>query len=203
MDPHGPTIVSRCPTAVIADKIKHIHFQKAFYHKHPALMQPVCTTVSTPCHTGQGLAGHPRCVNMGNNYGKTRLYTPIHSKTTALPLCARHHSTQRDRSSLRAEVKNLLEKGAVEIVPPAQSKSGLYRRYFLVPPPKKKKKTLWPATYSRSQTPELRPDERSFRMITLKPILPHICGVIHKSPGRPRLEATLHAGQRSSCVGSE
>ncbi len=30
-----------------------------------------------------------------------------------------------------------------------------------------------------------------------------IRGVIHKSPGRPRLEATLHAGERPSCVGSE
>ncbi len=28
MDPHGPTIAPRCPNAVIADKIKHIHFQK-------------------------------------------------------------------------------------------------------------------------------------------------------------------------------
>ncbi len=28
-------------------------------------------------------------------------------------------------------------------------------------------------------------------------------GVIHKSPGRPHLEATLHAGERPSCVGSE
>ncbi len=28
-------------------------------------------------------------------------------------------------------------------------------------------------------------------------------GVIHKSPGRPRLEATLYAGERLSCVGSE
>ncbi len=28
-------------------------------------------------------------------------------------------------------------------------------------------------------------------------------GVIHKSPGRPRLEATLHAGERPSCVGPE
>ncbi len=28
MDPHRPTIAPRCPTAVIADKIKHIHFQK-------------------------------------------------------------------------------------------------------------------------------------------------------------------------------
>ncbi len=28
-------------------------------------------------------------------------------------------------------------------------------------------------------------------------------GVIHKSPGRPCLEATLHAGERPACVGSE
>ncbi len=51
MYPHGPTIEPRCPTAVIADKIKHTHFQKESknlffaYHKHPALMQPVCTAI--------------------------------------------------------------------------------------------------------------------------------------------------------------
>ncbi len=28
-------------------------------------------------------------------------------------------------------------------------------------------------------------------------------GVIHKSPGQPRLEVTLHAGERPSCVGPE
>ncbi len=30
-----------------------------------------------------------------------------------------------------------------------------------------------------------------------------VLGVIHKSPGRPRFEATLHAGEQPSCVGSE
>ncbi len=30
-----------------------------------------------------------------------------------------------------------------------------------------------------------------------------ICGVIHKSPGRPLLEVTLHDGERPSCVGLE
>ncbi len=54
MYPHGPTIVPRCLSAVIADKIKHKFSkreQKSFsaYHKRPALMQPVCTAVSTPC----------------------------------------------------------------------------------------------------------------------------------------------------------
>ncbi len=28
MDPHGPTIAPRCPAAVVADKMKHIDFQK-------------------------------------------------------------------------------------------------------------------------------------------------------------------------------
>ncbi len=31
----------------------------------------------------------------------------------------------------------------------------------------------------------------------------HVCGVIHKTPGRSRLEVTLHAGERPSCVGTE
>ncbi len=33
--------------------------------------------------------------------------------------------------------------------------------------------------------------------------LQQVCGVIHKSPGRPHLKATLHAGERPSCVGSD
>ncbi len=48
---------------------------------------------------GRGLAGHPRCVSVGNDYGKTRLCSSIRSKTTALPRCAHHHSAQRGRPS--------------------------------------------------------------------------------------------------------
>ncbi len=50
---------------------------------------------------------------------------------------------------------NLLVKGAIEIIPPAQSESGFYSHYFLVP-----KKRRWPATDSRSQTPESRPGKK-------------------------------------------
>ncbi len=72
MDPHGPTIAPMCPTDVIADKIKHTFSKRELnyffaYYKHPALMQPVCTTVTTPCHAGRGLADHPRCVSVGND----------------------------------------------------------------------------------------------------------------------------------------
>ncbi len=76
---------------------------------------------------------------------------------TDLALRATKATTQaigRSMSSC-AEVMNLLEKGAIENIPPAQSKSGFYSPYFLVP-----KKRWRLATYSRFQTPELCPDEK-------------------------------------------
>ncbi len=36
-------------------------------------------------------------------------------------------------NTVRHEVMHMLVKGAIEIVPPAQSESGFYSRYFLVP----------------------------------------------------------------------
>ncbi len=51
------------------------------------------------CCVGLELADLPRCVNVGNDYGKSRLYTPFRSKTTALPQCSRNHSAQQERSS--------------------------------------------------------------------------------------------------------
>ncbi len=57
---------------------------------------------------------------------------------------------------------NLLEKGAIEIVPPAQSDSGFYSRYFLVPI-----LDLRLLNYALMK--------RLFRMITLKQILLQIC----------------------------
>ncbi len=65
---------------------------------------------------------------------------------------------------------NLLEKGAIEIVPPAQSDSGFYSRYFLVP---KKDGSLRPILDLRLLNYALM--KRLFRMITLKQILLQIC----------------------------
>ncbi len=117
-------------------------------------MQPVCTAVSTPCHGGRGLAGHPRCVNMGNDYGKTRLYTPICSKTTALPRCVRHHSAQRERSSPPRRGDESARKRS------HRNRSSSPDRVWLLKPllirPQKWRQL---ATYSRSQTSELRHDE--------------------------------------------
>ena len=70
---------------------------------------------------------------------------------------------------LRAEVKNLLVKGAIEIVPPAHRDSGFYSRYFLVP---KKDGGLRPILDLRHLNRALM--RRRFRMITLKQILSQI-----------------------------
>ncbi len=108
--------------------------------KHPAIMQPVCTAVSTPCHTGQGLAGHLRCVSVGNEHGKTRLFIPIRSKTTALPRCSRHLSAQRrcpcplrrgdeyagNRSSSPEPVRLLQTTARVDFIPGHLSLQSLY-----------------------------------------------------------------------------
>ncbi len=94
-----PTLAPGCPTAVIAYKIKHMHFQRESKCLFLPIIQPVFKAVSTPCQASRRLAGHPRCVRVGNGYGKMRLYSPIRSKTTTFPPCARYHSAQRERSS--------------------------------------------------------------------------------------------------------
>ncbi len=70
---------------------------------------------------------------------------------------------------MRAEVMNLLVKGAIEVVPPAQSESGFYSRYFLVP---KKDGGLQPILDLRLLNHALV--KRLFSMITLKQILSQI-----------------------------
>ncbi len=132
---------------------------------------PLATAVSSPCHTGQGLAGHPRRVNVSNDYGKTRLFTPIRSKTTTRFRGVLATTVRGENAHvLHAEVMNLLEKGAIEIVPPAQSESGFYSCYFLVP---KKDGSLRPILDLRFLNHPLM--KILFRMIILKQILPQLC----------------------------
>ncbi len=128
------------------------------YHKRPALMQPVFKAVSTPCHVGRGLAGHPRCVRVGNGYGKTRLSSPIRSKTTAFPLCARHHSAQRECSSPLRRGDESAGKRSHRNHSSSPERVRLLQP--LLPCPQKRR---WPATYSRSiysRSPESRTDEK-------------------------------------------
>ncbi len=70
---------------------------------------------------------------------------------------------------LRSEVMTLLEKAAIEMVPPALSESGFYSRYFLFP---KKNGGLRPILDLRHLNHALM--RRLFRMITLKQILSQI-----------------------------
>ncbi|KAI2654623.1 Transposon Ty3-G Gag-Pol polyprotein [Labeo rohita] len=75
----------------------------------------------------------------------------------------------RDAHVLHSEVMILLEKGAIEVVHPAQSDSGFYSRYFLVP---KKDGTLRPILDLRRLNQALM--RRPFKMLTLKQILSHV-----------------------------
>ncbi len=78
-------------------------------------------------------------------------------------------TSPRNAQALRQEIGCLLEKGAVERVPPNELESGFYSRYFVVP---KRDGGLRPIL-------DLRPINRAlckrpFRMITLKQILAQI-----------------------------
>ncbi len=124
-------------------------------------MQPVCTTVSTLCH-----AGRPQCVSVGNDYGKTRLYSAIRSKTIALLQCAHHHSAQRELPS-----------------PPRRGNESAGKRSHINRSSSQERvRLLQPLLPSTQKDGGLRPIldirllnyaliKRSFRMITLKQIL--------------------------------
>ncbi len=85
-------------------------------------------------------------------------------------VCSPPQCATRTLRSSAPEVMNLLDKGAIEIVPPAQSESGFYSRYFLYP---KKDGGLQSILDLRLLNYTLM--KRSFRLITLKQILPQIC----------------------------
>ncbi len=98
-------------------------------------MQPVCTNLSTHSHAGRGLAASVSAwvmttVRRGYILQFARRPLLFHG---VLATTVRSKNAQ----VLRAEVMNLLEKGAIEIIPPAQSESGFYSRYFPKNVPKK------------------------------------------------------------------
>ncbi len=76
----------------------------------------------------------------------------------------------KDAHILLDKVKNLLVKGAVEMVPLAQSESGFYTGYFLVP---KEYGGLRPTLDFRHLKCALM--KRPSRMTTLKQILSQVC----------------------------
>ncbi len=92
---------------------------------------------------------------VGNGYGKTRLYSPICSKTTEFPLCPHHHSAQRGRSSPSRRGDESAGKRSHRNRSSSPERVRLLQP--LLPCPQKRR---WPVTYSRSQTPESSPDEK-------------------------------------------
>ncbi len=136
--PYGPIISPRCPTAVIADKIKHIHFQKeskSLYLPTTSILplfsqslqpfQPLATRVEA----WQTIPGVSAWVMTTVRRGYTLQFArrpPRFGSVLTTSVCS------EDAQVLRAEVMNLLENGALEIVTPAQS-DDFYSRYFVAP----------------------------------------------------------------------
>ncbi len=84
---------------------KREQFSSSVPHECPASVQPATQVYPTPCHAGRGLAGHPRSVRVGDGDNKTRLFTPIRSKTPALQRRGLHLGAgrERSRSALRGD----------------------------------------------------------------------------------------------------
>ncbi len=154
--PHGHTLAPGCPTAVMVDKIKHIHFQKeSKCHFLPTIsILPLCSQylklfkpLARRAEAWQTIPGVSEWVMAMVRRGHTLQF----ARRPPCFCCVLATTLRReDAQVLRTEVVNMLEKGAIEIVPPAQSESGFYSRYFLVP-----QKRRLPATYSSSGLPQL------------------------------------------------
>ncbi len=128
----------------------------------PASEQCTAAAHTSYSHTSNDQAAmsvHERLESYSGNLASARFNGVVQSLT--LP---------QNAQALRQEIGCLLEKGAVELVPPSELESGFYSRYFVVP---KRDGGLRPIL-------DLRPINRAlckcpFRMITLKQILAQIC----------------------------
>ncbi len=97
------------------------------------------------------------------------VYSSIQTQTTRFNGVVQSLTSPRNAQALRQEIGCLLEKGAVERVPPHELESGFYSRYFVVP---KRDGGLRPILDLRPINRALC--ERQFRMVTLKQILAQI-----------------------------
>ncbi|KAI2647445.1 Transposon Ty3-G Gag-Pol polyprotein [Labeo rohita] len=164
------------PVAVIANRIKHKHSQKGSKiplqiikgvscHQDGQLPEPIIP-LATRAEAWQAIPGVSDWV-MGiikKGYSLQFARRPPHF-SGVVPTMVK----SRDAHVLRSEVLILLEKGAIEVVHPAQSESGFYSRYFLVP---KKDGGLRPILDLRHLNRALM--KRPFKMLTLKQILSHV-----------------------------
>ncbi len=163
-------------SAVIVEKIKHKHSQKESNFPLPSLTSAL-SPCSRPLEFIQPLA--TRAEAWQAIPGVSEWVMGIIKRGYSLQFARRpprfsgvvSTSVQGENARvLRLEVMTLLEKGAIEMVPPALSESGFYSRYFLVP---KKDGGLRPILDLRRLNHALM--RRPFRMITLQQILSQIC----------------------------
>ncbi len=117
-------------------------------------MQPATQVYPTPCHTGRSLAGHPRSVRVGYVDNKTRLFTPIRSKTPAFQRRGLHLSAGRERSRSALRGNDVAGKRS------HRNGSSSFERVRLLQPLLPHPQKGWqPPAHPRSQTPESRPHE--------------------------------------------
>ncbi len=133
---------------------KREQFSSSVPHECPASVQPATRVYPTPCHAGRGLAGHPRSVRVGYGDNKTRLFTPIRSKTPALQRRGLHLGAgrERSRSALRGD----------DAAGKRSHRNGFssFERVRLLQPLLPRPQKGWrPPAHPRSQTPESRPHE--------------------------------------------
>ncbi len=159
---HGPTLCQPGhPTAVIADKIKHIYLQKE--SKYTLLpntsVLPLCSQslelfqpLAKWAEAWQAIPSVSEWVMAMIRWGYTlQLARRPPRFRSVLATTVRSEDTQ----VLHAEV--MLQKGAI-ICSSRPERVKLLQP--LVPRPQKRR---WPATYSRSQTPESRPGKKVFQ----------------------------------------
>ncbi len=117
-------------------------------------MQPATRVYPTPCHAGRGLAGHPRSVRVGYGIIKTRLFTPIRSKTPAFQRRGLHLGARRERSRSTLRGDDVAGKRS------HRNGSSSFERVRLLQPLLPRPQKGWrPLAHPRSQTPESRPHE--------------------------------------------
>ncbi len=121
-------------------------------------MQPATRVYPTPCHAGWGLAGHPRSVRLGYGDNKTRLFTPIRSKTPAFQRRGLHLGARRERSRSTLRGDDVAGKRS------HRNGSSSFERVRLLQPLLPHPQKGWrPPAHPRSQTPESRPHETAFQ----------------------------------------
>ncbi len=149
---------------------KREQFSSSVPHECPASVQPATRVYPTPCHAGRGLAGHPRSVRVGYGDNKTRLFTPIRSKTPALQRRGLHLGAgrERSRSALRGD----------DAAGKRSHRNGFssFERVRLLQPLLPRPQKGWrPPAHPRSQTPESRPHETAVQDDHTDQILSQIC----------------------------